>query len=81
MFIKEESMAQSNSTRFRKPELSTIERGHQMDGCPLRARLSAHPEISPESNSLCRLYESSSDETINRGPPCVYACKEIIHAR
>ena len=30
------------------------------------------PEISPESNS---------DETINRGLPCVYACKKIIYAR
>ena len=37
-------MMQSKSTRSQKPELSTIEHGHQMDGwhCP-------HPEISPES--------------------------------
>ena len=23
---------------------------------------------------------SPSDETVNRGPPCVYACKKILHA-
>ena len=32
-----ESVAQSKSTRSRKPKLSTIERGHQMDGWKLRA--------------------------------------------
>ena len=23
---------------------------------------------------------SPSDETVNQGPPCVYACKKILHA-
>jgi len=31
------------------------------------------------SQILCRLYKSPSDETINRGPPCVYACKKITN--
>ena len=31
------------------------------------------------SQILCRLYKSPSDETINRGPPCVYACKKIAY--
>ena len=44
-----ESVAQSKSTHSRKPELSTSEHGHQMDGWPLCARLCAHPEISSES--------------------------------
>ena len=30
-------MAQTMSTRCRKPELSTIESGHQLDEWPLRA--------------------------------------------
>ena len=28
---------------------------------------------------LCRLYKGPSDETINRGPMCVFACKKIIY--
>ena len=31
---------------------------HQMDGWPLYARLSARPEISPESNSVQTLQKS-----------------------
>ena len=59
--------------------LSTIERGHQMDGWPLPARLCARPEVSPESN--CVRTHKSSNETINRGVPCVYTCKKITYAR
>ena len=33
------------------------------------------------SQILCRLYKSPSDETVNRGPPYVYACKKITYAR
>ena len=33
-----------------KPVLSTMGRGHHMDGRPLRAGLCARPEISPDSN-------------------------------
>ena len=61
-------MAHSNSIRSRKPKLSTTERGHQMDGWPLRARLCGRPEISLESNCVQTLTKSPSDETINRGP-------------
>ena len=43
---------QSKSTHSRKPKLSMIECGHQMDGLPLRAGLCAHPEGSPEPNSV-----------------------------
>ena len=32
------------------------------------------------SQILCRLYESPSGETINRGPPYVYACKKITYS-
>ena len=31
------------------------------------------------SQILCRLYKSPSDETINRGTPCVYTCKTKPH--
>ena len=48
------------------PTLRTMERGHQTDGWPLCARLSARPEISLESNSVQTL-QNSSDESINRG--------------
>ena len=48
----------SKSTRSRKPKLSTMERGHQMDGWPLRARLCTHPEIFPELNSVQTLQTS-----------------------
>ena len=47
-----ESVAQSKSTHSQKAKLSTIVRGHQMDGWPLLDRLCAHPEISLESNSV-----------------------------
>ena len=33
------------------------------------------------SQILCRLYKRPSDETINRGPPCVYARKKITYVR
>ena len=42
-----ESLSQSKSTCFRKPKLSMIEHGHQMDGWSLCARLYANPQISP----------------------------------
>ena len=35
-----------------------MERGYQTDGWPLRARLYARPEISPESNSVQTLQKS-----------------------
>ena len=50
--LGKESVAQSKSTRSRKPELSTMERGHHMDGGQSRARLCGRPEISPVSNSV-----------------------------
>ena len=43
-------VAQSKSTGSRNPELSTMERGHQMDGGPWRARFYARSEIFPGSN-------------------------------
>ena len=45
-----ESVAQSKSASSRTPRLSTIERGHQMDGWPLCARFWLHSETSPESH-------------------------------
>ena len=45
----EESVAWSKNSHSQKPELSTIKRGHQMDGWPLCARLCARPEICLES--------------------------------
>ena len=33
------------------------------------------------SQILCKLYKSPSDETINWGPPCVYACQKVTYAR
>ena len=42
-------MVQGESSRSRKP---MIERGHHMDGCPLRVTLCVHLEFSPESNSV-----------------------------
>ena len=32
-----------------------------------------------QSQILCRLYKSPSDEIINQGPLCVYACKKITY--
>ena len=46
-----ESVEQSKSIlTLSKPVLSTMGRGHQLDGRPLRAGLCARPEISPDSN-------------------------------
>ena len=40
---------------------------------------SLHPKISPESNSVQILQNKGpSDESINWGPLCVYACKKNI---
>ena len=73
-------MAQSKNTRSRKPKLSTMERGHQMDGD--RYVLGFAPALRfLRSQILCRLHKSPSDETVNRDPPSVYECKKITHAR
>ena len=40
---------------------------------PLRARLCAHPDISPESNSMQTL-QTSINETINQGPRVCDLC-------
>ena len=71
----EESVAWSKSTHSQKPELSTIKCGHQMDGWPLCARLCACPEICLESTvqPLQRSFRW------DQGPPCEYACKNIIY--
>ena len=61
------------------PALRTMERGHQTDGWPLCARLSARPEISPESNSVQTL-QRSADESINRGSR-VYTHAKSSHRR
>ena len=53
-----ESVAHSKCTHSRKPELSTIEYGHQMDGWLLCARLCTCPEIFPELNSVQTLQKS-----------------------
>ena len=73
-----ESVAQSKNTRSRKPKLSTIERGHQLDGYV--------PGFAParrffRSPLLCRLCKSPSNETINRRPLCVYVCRKTTYAR
>ena len=57
-------MAQSTSTRSRRPELSTMERGHQTDGLLLCAGLCASLEISPESDSVQTL-QRSLDKAMN----------------
>ena len=41
----------------------------------------APAEFSPQSEFMGRLYTRPSNETINRGPPRVYTCKKITHAR
>ena len=69
---KTESVAQSNGSRSQKPKLSMIECGHQMDGWPLCARLSAHPEISPESNAaqiLQKLFGQDYEPRFPLPPP------------
>ena len=66
-------MAQSKSTRSRKSELSTIERGHQtMDGRSPALRFL-------RSQIQCILHKSPSDETINRGPPRLCVCMQKDH--
>ena len=55
-----------------KPNLSTIERGYQMDGWPLCARLCPHPGISPQSHSVQTLQKSF-------GGPSVHAWKKKDH--
>ena len=77
-------MAQSKNTRSRKPELiSTMERGHQMDGD--RSVLGVASALRfLRSPILCRLHKSPWDETVNRGPLsvfCVRVQKKITHAR
>ena len=74
-----------------KSKLSMTDHGHHKDGWPLCTRLCAHPKISPESNDfvhtprflqsqiLCRLYKSPSDETTIQGPPCEYTCQKITY--
>ena len=52
--------------------------GHHMDGGPLRARHCTRLTFL-HSQILCRLYKSLSDETINRGPPCVYTHAKRPH--
>ena len=68
----EEETRESQWHRATVLALETMERGHRMDGRPLRARLCARPEISPESNSV----QTPQDETVDRGSPCVYARKK-----
>ena len=67
-------MAQSKNTRSRKPELiSTMERGHQMDGD--RSVLGVASALRfLRSQILCRLHKSPWDETVNRGPPVCVLC-------
>ena len=48
-----------------------------MAGWPLCARLCAHPEISPESKFCADSTKVLWMRLINRGPPCLYACKKI----
>ena len=43
-----------------KATLSTTERRHQTDELPLRARLGARPEISPESHKFCFDYNNNN---------------------
>ena len=75
-------MVLKKRTRSQKPKLSTIKRGHHMDGWPLCTRLCARPEISPKSNSVQIHIKSPPDEAINRSPPCVLvACKNVTYAR
>ena len=59
------SGAEQEHSFSRKSKLNTIERGHETDGCPLR------PPWGFSGVKFC--CKSPSDETINRGPPCVYA--------
>jgi len=44
----------------------------------LCAGLWAHSKIFPESNAVQTL-QSPSDEIINQGPLCVYACQQITY--
>ena len=73
-----ESVAQSKSTRCRKPELSTMERGHYMDDWPLRDRLLPGPEISPQSDSLQALQKSFRWDYKPRSFVCIRMQKERI---
>ena len=63
-----ESVAQSKRTRSRRPKLSTIDRGHQIDRWPLRARFCARPEISLESKSVQILQKSFGWDYKPRSP-------------
>ena len=46
-----------------------------------------HAYTNSDVKHLHRILDSKTgavlsplDETVNRGPPCVYACKKILHA-
>ena len=74
----EESVEQNKSTRSRKPELSTMDRSHQMDGWPFRVRLCASPEISSESNSVQTLQKSFGWDYKSKPPMCIGMQKDHI---
>ena len=70
----------SKSTHSQKPKLSMIERvpvemgDHYVLGFAPALRF-------PRTQSLCRLYKSPSDETINQGPPVyMYAERSPMRA-
>ena len=52
------------------------ERGHQMNGWPLRARLCASPEISPESKSVQTLHKSLGWNYKPRSPVSIRMLKQ-----
>ena len=78
--VSGESMAQSKITRSLKPKLSrwSVVTEWMAD----RYVLGFAPILRfLRSQFTCRFYKSPSDETVNRGPPCVYTCKRITYAR
>ena len=62
-----------------KAKSVTIQRGHNMDGWPLCARLCAHPKNSPEGNSVQTLQKSFGWDYKLRSSMCICMQKDHKH--
>ena len=83
------SVAQSESTRPRKPEWSTIKRARSPNGWVTVTCWALHQPRDSSEVQFCAdsVAKSPAGGTINRDPPppppppCAYACKKIRYAR
>ena len=74
----EESAMQSKRAHSQKTNFNTIKCDHQMERWLLRARLCAHPEISPESKSAGSTNSFRWGYKL-RSPLCLHMPKDHLH--